>query len=84
MEERAVRSGKLRNFGSVTSLGLSPNTSEKIGIPFLRERPGNQEYLMGEGLRSLGFLLEVRIGNDAPTFNTAHLAGSVFLFRDAV
>ena len=37
-----------------------------------------------EGLRSLGFQLEVRIGNDAPTFNTAHLAGLVFLFRDAV
>ena len=25
----------------------------------------------------------MRIGNDAPTFNAAHLAGSVFLFRDA-
>lgn len=29
-------------------------------------------------------VLEVRIGNDTPTFNTAHLAGPVFLFRDAV
>ena len=36
------------------------------------------------GLRSLGFPLEVRIGNDAPTFNTAHLAGLVFLLRDAI
>ncbi len=39
---------------------------------------------MGERLRSLGFPLEVRIGNDAPTFNTAHLAGLVFLLRDAI
>jgi len=38
----------------------------------------------GGGLRSLGFPLKVRIGNDAPTFNTAHLAGLVFLLRDAV
>jgi len=38
----------------------------------------------GSGLRSLGFPLEVRIGNDAPTFNTAHLAGLVFLLRDAI
>ena len=35
-------------------------------------------------LRFLGFPLEVRIGNDAPTFNTAHLPGLVFLFRDGV
>ena len=38
----------------------------------------------GSGLRSLGFPLEVRIGNDAPTFNAAHLAGLVFLLRDAI
>ena len=31
------------------------------------------------GLRPLGFPLEVWIGNDAPTFNTAHLAGLAFL-----
>jgi hypothetical protein len=31
-----------------------------------------------------GFPLEMRIGNDALTFHTAHLAGDVFLFRDAV
>jgi hypothetical protein len=36
------------------------------------------------GLRSLAFPLEVRIGNDASTFNTAHLAGLVFLLRDGV
>ena len=35
-------------------------------------------------LRFLGFPLEVRIVNDAPTFNTAHLTGHVFRFRDAV
>ena len=44
-----------------------------------RESEGDEE-----GLRFLGFPLEVRIGNDAPTFNTAHLAGLVFLLRDAI
>ena len=29
-------------------------------------------------------VLEVRIGNDTPTFNTAHLAAVVFLLRNAV
>lgn len=29
-------------------------------------------------------LFEVRIGNDAPTFNTAHFTGVVFFFRDTV
>ncbi|NWF71810.1 MAG: hypothetical protein HXY51_02025 [Nitrospirae bacterium] len=29
-------------------------------------------------------VLEVRIGNDPPTFDTVHLAGPVFLFRDGV
>jgi hypothetical protein len=38
----------------------------------------------GGELRSLGFPLEVWIENDAPTFNTAHLAGLVFLLRDGV
>ena len=36
------------------------------------------------GLRSLGFPLEVRIGNDAPTFNTTHHTGLVFPLRDGV
>jgi len=35
-------------------------------------------------LQLYGFPLEMRIGNDTPTLNTAHLAGLVFLFRDAV
>lgn len=39
---------------------------------------------MGEGLRSFGFSLDVRIGNDAPTFHTVHHAGLVFLFRDTI
>jgi hypothetical protein len=38
----------------------------------------------GGGLCSLGFPLEVGIGNNARTFNTAHLAGLVFLLRDAI
>ena len=37
-----------------------------------------------EGLRFLGFPLEVRIGNDAATLNTVHLACLVFLLRDAI
>jgi hypothetical protein len=36
------------------------------------------------GLRSVGFPLEGRIGNDITTFNTAHLAAVVFLLRDAI
>jgi hypothetical protein len=32
----------------------------------------------------LAFLLEVWIRNDAPTFNTAHLAGIAFFFRDTI
>jgi len=42
--------------------------------------PGEQNAL----LQLHGFPLEMRIGNDTPTLNTAHLAGLVFLFRDAV
>lgn len=37
-----------------------------------------------EGLRSVGFPLEGRIGDDVPTFNTAHFTGVVFFFRDTV
>ena len=37
-----------------------------------------------EGLRFVGFRLEVWIGNDAPTFDTTHLAGLVFLLRDEI
>jgi hypothetical protein len=37
-----------------------------------------------KGLRSVGFPLEVWIGNEVPTFNTADLAIVVFFFRDAV
>jgi hypothetical protein len=41
--------------------------------------------LMGRGgLRSLAFPLEVRVGNDAPTFNTTHLPGLVFLLCEAI
>ena len=46
-------------------------------IPHLR---GNKYPL----LQLHGFPLEMQIGNDTPTLNTAHLAGLVFLFRDAV
>jgi len=40
--------------------------------------------LMGEGLRTFGFSLDVRIGNDAPTFHAVNLAGIVFLFRNEI
>ena len=49
-----------------------------------RERNLKVAKLMGGGLRSLGFPLEVRIGNDATTFDTAHLTGLVFLLRYAI
>ena len=50
-----------------------------------RERSLRVATLMGGGgLRSLGFPGEARIGNDAPTFDTAHLASLVFLLRDAI
>ena len=49
-----------------------------------RERSLSDATLMGGGLRALGFPLEVGIGNDAPTLHTAHLAGFVFLLRDAI
>jgi hypothetical protein len=39
---------------------------------------------MGEGLGCFGFSLDVRIGNDSPTFHTVHLAGLAFFFRDAI
>ena len=32
----------------------------------------------------LGFAMAVRIGNDTTTFNTAHLAGPMLLFRDTI
>jgi len=34
--------------------------------------------------RLRGFAIEARIGNDTITFNTAHLAGLVLLFRDTI
>lgn len=49
-----------------------------------RERSLRVATLIGGGLRFLGFPLEVWIGNDAPTFNTAHPAGLAILLRDAV
>ena len=39
---------------------------------------------VGERLRSIGFLLEVRIGNEVSTFNTAYFTSVVFFLRDAV
>jgi hypothetical protein len=48
-----------------------------------RSQRGSHE-LMGGRLRSFGFPLEMRIGHDGPTFNTAHLAGPLLLLRDTV
>jgi hypothetical protein len=36
------------------------------------------------GLLSVGLLLDVRIGSDAPTFKTAYFASLMFLIRDIV
>ena len=38
----------------------------------------------GERLRSLGFPLAMRVGNNAPTFNTTDLAGLVFFHRNGI
>ena len=38
----------------------------------------------GRGLCSLAVPLEMWVGNDAPALNTTHLAGLVFLLRDAI
>ena len=48
-----------------------PQRSEEYSVS--REQPEGCT-LMG-GLRSLGFPLEVRIGNDTATFHTTYLAG---------
>jgi hypothetical protein len=50
-----------------------------------RERSLKRVRLKGRrGLCSRGVPLEVWVGHDAPTFNTAHLTGLVFLLRDAI
>ena len=54
------------------------------GYRFSREEPEGSNTDGRGRLRSHGFPLEVGIENDAPTFNTAHLAGLVFLLRDAI
>jgi hypothetical protein len=51
---------------------------------FPREEPEGSENRWEEGLRLLAFPLEVRVGNDAPTFNTPHHAGLVLLLCDAI
>ena len=54
------------------------------GYRFSREKPEGYKKRWEEGLCFLGFRMEVRIRNDTPTFNTAYLAGVVFLLRDAI
>ncbi len=56
----------------------------KVEVLFLARDIWWSEKPMGEGLGSFGFSLDVRIGNDAPTFHTVHLAGLVFLLRDGI
>lgn len=51
--------------------------------PILRERLSFSHAAIDNEL-SLGFPLEVRIGNGRPTFNTPHHAGFVLLDRDEV
>ena len=84
MREHAARSGRLRNFGSVTRKGTVAKYLSEGRVTVSREKRERVQNPMGGGRRSVKFSLEVRIGNDAPTFNTAHLTGVVFLFRDAV
>jgi hypothetical protein len=56
----------------------------RYGYSFSREEPEGSENRWEEGLRFFGFPPEVRVGNDAPTFNTPHHAGLVFLLCDAI
>jgi hypothetical protein len=83
MRANAARSGRLRNFGSVTRKGtVAKHLSEgRETVSANSASEGTNRW--EEGLRSVGFPLEVWIGNQVPTFNAAHLAGVVFLFRDA-
>ncbi len=84
MREHAARSGRLRNFGSVTRKGTVAKYLNDGRVTVSREKRERVQNRWEEGLRSVKFSLEVRIGNDVPTFNTAHLTGVVFFFRDAV
>ena len=84
MKERAAPSGRLRSFGPVTSQGTVAKYLSEGRDTVSRERSLRVTTLMRGGLRSLGFPLKVGIGNDAPTFHAAHLAGLVFLLRDAI
>ena len=68
----------------MTSLGIVANHLSDGRVTVSRETSERVDKPMDEGLGSRGFPLEVWIGNDTPTFNTAHLAGVVFFFRDAV
>ena len=68
----------------MTSLGIVANHLSDGRVTVSRETSERVDKPMDEGLGSRGFPLEVWIGNDTPTFNTAHLTAVVFLLRDAV
>ena len=83
-KERAASFERLRSFGSVTNQRTVAKYLSEGRDTVARERGLRVTTLMGGRLRSHGFPLEVGIENDAPTFNTAHLVGLVFLLRDAI
>ena len=56
----------------------------RSGYRLSREEPEGRNTDGRGGLRSLGFPVEMGIGNDTPTFNTVHLTGLVFFLRDAI
>ena len=79
-EEGPARSDQLRNFGPETSPGAVAKylSGGRDVVP--QEMNVQAAILIGKRLRSLGFPLEIRIGNNISTFNTTHLAGLVFIF----
>jgi hypothetical protein len=84
MREHAAQSGRLRNFGSVTHKGAVAKYLSEGREAVSCEKHERVQKRWEEGLCSVGFSLEVRIRNESPTFNTAHLAGVVFFSRDVV
>jgi hypothetical protein len=69
---------RIRDLSLISTVDLSG------GRPLLTREACVSQHGWEERLGCLGFPLEVRIGNDAPALNTPHLAGLVFLLRDAV
>ena len=84
MKQPLARSAKLRKFGSVTRTGPVAKYLNRGREAVSRQKRERVQHRWEEGLYTIGFLLGVRIGNDARTFHTAHLASVMFFQRDLV